>query len=575
MGASGVTEPAFALPTSSLRENGPMANPDADDLEATGNAALEAGRWIEARDAFEAAGRTTEAASTSFGLAAALWWLGESQASVDASTRAYALFRRADDVEGAVRSATWLCITYKSNFGNFAAANGWIERAERLLRPVEVGPLHAWAWVARAYQMPDLDTAAEITERALAVARECGDVDLELVALSQLGRITVAMGDSTPGFAMIDEAMAAALGGERSSLDTVVYTCCDMLNACEVATDLERAAQWCQVADGFIERYGCPFLYAECRTLYGGVLAASGRWADADRELSAALHITAGACPGLHSKALTRLAGLRIRQGRLEEAHQLLHGLDERVDADAEAALARAALLLARGDATTASRVLAARDTELSRSRTTAAIGFELLVDAHLAAADLDAATAAAERLSELAIAIGGDRAHASAAEARGRVEFASGNADAAEASLESALLAWSSIGLPYETARCAFELSRVMATRRPDAAIEHAQRALASFERLGAAIDTDRAAAFLRSLGINSRVGPKRVGILTVREQEVLRLLGLGLSNPELAERLHVSRKTASHHVSSVLTKLGLRNRAEAAAYSVRNTGS
>jgi DNA-binding NarL/FixJ family response regulator len=93
----------------------------------------------------------------------------------------------------------------------------------------------------------------------------------------------------------------------------------------------------------------------------------------------------------------------------------------------------------------------------------------------------------------------------------------------------------------------------------------------LTSFERLGAVIDADRVAAFLRSLGITPRVGPKRVGMLTAREQEVLRLLGFGLSNPELAERLHVSRKTASHHVSSILTKLGLRNRSEAAAYAVR----
>jgi len=158
-------------------------------------------------------------------------------------------------------------------------------------------------------------------------------------------------------------------------------------------------------------------------------------------------------------------------------------------------------------------------------------------------------------------------------AAALGRVAFANGDADAATAGLESALQIWSSLGLSYETARCTFELSRVMAARTPLAAVEHAERALTSFERLGAAIDTDRVAAFLRSLGITARVGPKRVGVLTIREQEVLRLLGLGLSNPELAERLHVSRKTASHHVSSILTKLGLRNRAEAAAYAVRNT--
>ena len=103
--------------------------------------------------------------------------------------------------------------------------------------------------------------------------------------------------------------MAAALAGECSTLDTVVYTCCDMLNACELASDVERATQWCQAADDFVETYGCPFLYAECRISYGSVLTAKGRWADAERELDVGLRITQGTCPALHGRALTRLAG--------------------------------------------------------------------------------------------------------------------------------------------------------------------------------------------------------------------------------------------------------------------------
>ncbi|MDP9442249.1 MAG: helix-turn-helix transcriptional regulator, partial [Actinomycetota bacterium] len=56
-------------------------------------------------------------------------------------------------------------------------------------------------------------------------------------------------------------------------------------------------------------------------------------------------------------------------------------------------------------------------------------------------------------------------------------------------------------------------------------------------------------------------------VAALTAREQQVLALLREGLTNAEIGERLFISAKTAEHHVGRVLTKLGVRSRAEAAA--------
>ena len=53
--------------------------------------------------------------------------------------------------------------------------------------------------------------------------------------------------------------------------------------------------------------------------------------------------------------------------------------------------------------------------------------------------------------------------------------------------------------------------------------------------------------------------------------QAEILQLLGAGLSSPEIADRLFITRKTVETHMGNLLAKLGLRNRAEAAAFATR----
>jgi NarL family two-component system response regulator LiaR len=58
----------------------------------------------------------------------------------------------------------------------------------------------------------------------------------------------------------------------------------------------------------------------------------------------------------------------------------------------------------------------------------------------------------------------------------------------------------------------------------------------------------------------------------LSERETDVLRLVAAGLDNAQIAERLHIAPATVKHHVSSILDKLGVENRSQAAVYAVRS---
>ena len=538
-----------------------------EDPRERGRAALKAGRWDEAKRWFEASLELAETPESREGLGAALWWLCDGRGSIRSRERAFTLFRAAGQHERACTVAVDLVITYLINLNNPAAAHGWLRRAERLDKPLDDNPARGWLVLMRAYLAPDLAQARVLLEQTLQHSRDHGDLDLELVALGDLGVNLVISGDVEKGLALLDEAMAGSMGGEASRLETIVYNGCSMLAACHIAGDVERATQWCRVLDDFIREYSCPFLFGRCRVHYGSLLLVKGRWDEAEQELQAALDMVEDAGPGLRSEALARFAELRVRQGRLEEAEELLRDSDLAGDA----VLAAAELRLARGDAATAV-VLLERSLEHTESNSAEfAPVLSLLVTAHLANDDVESAQAAANKISILAAEIGSDYLAALYASASSRVWSVKGDQERAIAGLKRAIKKFSDVDLPLETARMRLELSRAFSEELPAAAAAEARSALRVFERLGATSYADETASLLRSLGQKVR----REGVtrehLTRRENEVLRLVALGLSNADIAERLFISRKTASHHVSNMLMKLGMKNRAELAAFAIR----
>jgi NarL family two-component system response regulator LiaR len=92
-----------------------------------------------------------------------------------------------------------------------------------------------------------------------------------------------------------------------------------------------------------------------------------------------------------------------------------------------------------------------------------------------------------------------------------------------------------------------------------------HAGRSTLAPEAIQALIQVDSPGPF------SDQEPPETFG-LTPREREVLELMVEGLNNPEIAERLVVSRSTAKAHVSNILSKLGVSNRAEAITMALQN---
>jgi DNA-binding NarL/FixJ family response regulator len=367
------------------------------------------------------------------------------------------------------------------------------------------------------------------------------------------------------GMCHLDEALAALCAGDVEELPVVEGCLCGLFNACERTHDVSRAEQWLRAAEDLISRRKLVAVAGYCRAHYAGILIAAGRWAEAETELASAIRSLPDGL-AIRANARCRLAALRIGQGRFEEAAGLLAGLEDHDDA----VRPLAALHLANGHPELALELL---DRVLSSSTLEDHVEAPLLafvVEALLALSDLDAAGVASERLTELARQQSSSYVKAIAAEARARLCQASGEGDL-RTCMHQAMSLFAEAKMPFELARARLELARVLASDRPQAAVAEATAALAAFQLLDAARDVDAAAALLRTFGAPARTGTKAGELLTRREQEVLELLAHGLSNAEIAERLFISAKTVEHHVGRILSKLGLRSRAQAAVHALR----
>lgn len=536
-----------------------------EGLEA-GWANLARGRWAKARTAFEETLAVAELPEALEGLSWAAWWLDDAETVFSARQGAYRLYRQRGAATAAARMATWMAADQLDFHGATAVAQGWLQRAHRLLDPLEVGPDHGWLAFHEGYvadMSGDTEASLEAARFAAELGRRFGVIDLEMLGLALEGAVLVACGQVGEGMRRLDESTAAAMAGEASIPISGAWACCFLVTACIRVMDYERACAWCDRIAEFAERYGSRYMLAFCRAGYGAVHLWRGSWEQAEQMLQASLDDFANSRPAWSVEPLVGLAELRRRQGRHAEAADLL----DDAPAFPAAQFCRARLAYDRGEALRAvelvERLLRNMPDRRSFDRLPV---LDLLVLARTARGDLDEAASALAALREAERLAGTAPLRACADLAEGVLLAAGGDHEHARALLEDAVDGFQRCEGPFEAGQARIELATsLVELGRAEAAEREAAAALEGLEALGAAAEAARAQRFLDTLGREHQPG------ITPRERDVLQLVAEGLTNAQIAERLVISEHTVHRHVTNILRKLDLPSRAAAAAHAVR----
>ena len=404
----------------------------ASDAVAQGREALLRGAWADARSRFEEALAVEESPAAYEGLGVAARYLWEAGAAVSAHERGYRLARAQRDRAGAARLAAQLAIDAYS-LGRISEANGWTERA--LMLTEESGPSEgrALALALRAHvamlARNDPAETLELSKLALEAARAAGSTDVEIVALGLEGLALVCSGSVDDGMRLLDAATAAAVAGEVADVDMAETICCYLIDACKRVRDLDRAVEWCERVAEIASRFDDRFMFAVCRVHHADVLLWRGDWDAVDVELAQAARVLGELGPTKIVDSTVRLAELRRRQGRLDDADGLLAACEgHRLHA-----LHAGLLALDRGDAAEA---LEAARRFLRRvgngDRFERVAGLELLVRAAVQCGLRQEAADAATEIRTTADLVGTRPLQASALLAEARVSAADGDYTAA-----------------------------------------------------------------------------------------------------------------------------------------------